>query len=228
MTTRDAAREHKVSTTARHWGITLAVLALAAAVGCTPAFAFLARPAVFAAMEGVTKTPRGWQQFCAESPNDCRPAREQPADINLTPELLEQLFSINHFANDRVTWTPDSELYGEDEHWAYPLDRGDCEDIVLLKRQLLARAGWPITALLITIVEEHEANHERHAVLTVRTDRGELILDNRTPEILFWYETGYHFLTRQSVTDPNIWVAFSTSQPRPAGHHRDSVISIHK
>jgi predicted transglutaminase-like cysteine proteinase len=214
MTTRGAARERRIS--ARHCRIALAVVALAAALGCEPAFAFLARPIIFAAMGDVAKAPHGWQQFCADSPNECQPARAQPADVTLTPELLEQLFSINHFANDRVTWTPDSVLYGEEEHWAYPLDRGDCEDIVLLKRQLLAKAGWPIAALLITVVEDREASHERHAVLTVRTDRGELILDNRTPEILFWYETSYHFLTRQSVTDPNTWVAFSTSQPQPA------------
>ncbi len=215
MTTGGAARERKVS--ARHWRIALAVLALAAALGCEPAFAFLARPVIFAAMGDAAKTPRGWQQFCAARPDECQPVRAQPADVTLTPELLEQLFSINHFANDRVTWTPDSELYGEEEHWAYPLDRGDCEDIVLLKRQLLAKAGWPITALLITIVEDRENSRERHAVLTVRADRGELILDNRTPEILFWYETSYRFLSRQSPSDPNTWVAFSASQPRPVG-----------
>jgi predicted transglutaminase-like cysteine proteinase len=217
MATGRAAGERKVSATARDRGIALAVLVLAAALGCKPAFAFLARPVVFAAIDGVTRAPRGWLQFCAESPNECRPAGEQTGDVPLTPELLEQLFSINQYANDRVRWTSDSELYGKDEHWAYPLDRGDCEDIVLLKRQLFAKAGWPISALLITIVEDREVSRGRHAVLTVRTDRGELILDNLTPEILFWYETSYHFLTRQSATDPNIWVAFSTKQPQPAG-----------
>lgn len=214
MTTGGTAEERKVFATARHWSI-VAVLTLAAAFGCKPAFAFLTRPAIFASIDGVTKAPRGWLQFCAENPNECRPPGEEPGEVALTPELLEQLFSINHYANDRVVWTPDSELYGQDERWAYPLDRGDCEDIVLLKRQLLAKAGWPITTLLITVVEDRETNHERHAVLTVRTDKGELILDNRTPEILFWYETSYHFLTRQSTTDPNTWVAFSTNQPRP-------------
>lgn len=214
MTTGGTAEERKLFATARHCSI-VAVLTLTAIFGCKPAFAFLARPAIFAAIGGVTKAPRGWLQFCADNPNDCRPPGEEAGEVALTPELLEQLFSINRYVNDRVTWTSDDELYGKDEHWAYPLDRGDCEDFVLLKRQQLAKAGWPITALLITIVEDREANHERHAVLTVRTDRGELVLDNRTPEILFWYETSYQFLTRQSTTDPNTWVAFSTSQPRP-------------
>jgi predicted transglutaminase-like cysteine proteinase len=108
-----------------------------------------------------------------------------------------------------VTWTSDAELYGEAGHWAYPLDRGDCEDMVLLKRRLLAKA------LLITTLEDSSAKNERHAVLTVRTDRGEFILDNQTPEILFWYETNYRYLTRQSQIDPNLWVSFLPQQPRP-------------
>jgi predicted transglutaminase-like cysteine proteinase len=57
-------------------------------------------------------------------------------------------------------------------------------------------------------VEDPAAKNQLHAVLTVRTDRGELILDNQTPEILFWYETNYRYLTRQSPADPNIWVSF--------------------
>jgi predicted transglutaminase-like cysteine proteinase len=60
-------------------------------------------------------------------------------------------------------------------------------------------------------------NNVRHAVLTVRTDRGEFILDNETPEILFWYETKYRYLTRQSATDPNVWVSFRDERPRSGG-----------
>ena len=180
-----------------------------------PAYGFLARPVIFAAIGNVTKAPSGWLQFCAGNPEECRPAADTPRDVTLTPDLLQQLFSINSYANNRVKWTSDAELYGKVERWAYPLDRGDCDDIVLLKRRLLAKAGWPMSTLLITTVEERGANGGRHAVLTVRTDRGEMILDNQTPEVLFWYETDYRFLTRQSATDPNVWVSF-TEQPKSA------------
>ena len=177
-----------------------------------PADAFLARPAIFAPLAGAAKPPSGWQQFCSENPEECRPASGPAQDVTLTPELLEQLFSINRFVNSRVKWTSDVELYGKQERWAYPLDRGDCEDIVLLKRKMLAKAGWPLGALLITTVEQRTAAKERHAVLTVQTDKGELILDNQTPEILFWYETTYNYLARQSVMNPNVWVAFGQRQ----------------
>jgi predicted transglutaminase-like cysteine proteinase len=180
-----------------------------------PAHAFLARPALFAAIGGATKAPSGWLQLCAENAEECRPVADQARKVILTPNLLQQLYEINKHVNNRVKWISDSELYGRAERWAYPLDRGDCEDIVLLKRRLLANAGWPQGALLITIVEERGPDRERHAVLTVRSDRGEMILDNQTPEILFWYETNYRYLSRQSATDPNIWVSFGTEQVKP-------------
>lgn len=211
----DRASRQKNALLALRMGVAAAVAVTAAAASSMPAYGFLARPVIFAALSNVTKAPGGWLQFCAENPEECRPVADAPRDVALTPDLLQQLFTINAYSNDRVKWTSDSELYGTAERWAYPLDRGDCEDIVLLKRRLLAKAGWPMNALLITTVEDRFGDKRRHAVLTVRTDRGELILDNQTPEILFWYETNYRYLTRQSATDPNVWVSFNPDQPRP-------------
>jgi predicted transglutaminase-like cysteine proteinase len=180
-----------------------------------PACAFLVRPTLFAAVGAATKAPSGWQQFCAENAEECRPGADQARDVVLTPELLQQLYEINKYVNDRVTWTSDDVLYVKAERWTLPLDRGDCEDIVLLKRKMLARAGWPQGSLLITTVEEPAPTRGRHAVLTIRSDRGEMILDNQTPEILFWYETKYRYLSRQSAGDPNVWVSFGAEQPKP-------------
>ena len=215
MRTRGGAGDERIAPKTQRSALTVACVTAALALSALPAFGFLARPVIFAKLDTVAKAPSGWLRFCAENPRECRPSGEGQRDVTLTPDLLQQLFSINAYANDRVKWTPDIELYGKGEHWAYPLDRGDCEDVVLLKRRLLAGAGWPISALLIATVEDHPAGVGHHAVLTIRTDRGELILDNRTPEILFWYETNYRFLTRQSTTDPNVWMAFSADQPRP-------------
>jgi predicted transglutaminase-like cysteine proteinase len=215
MSTSDRVKDRKGTSIAHKWKMLAASLAAIAMVSSVPAYGFLTRPVIFGALGAVTKAPSGWLQFCSENPAECRPAAQDPRDVVLTPDLLQQLFSINSYANDRVKWTSDAELYGKTEHWAYPLDRGDCEDIVLLKRRLLANAGWPLGALLITTVEDPSDKNGRHAVLTVRTDRGELILDNQTPEILFWYETNYRYLTRQSPADPNVWVSFLAEQPRP-------------
>jgi len=102
---------------------------------------------------------------------------------------------------------------GRVERWSYPDDGyGDCEDYVLLKRRMLMAAGWPREALLITVVRDKK--DEGHAVLTVKTDKGDFILDNQNESVLLWSETGYRFVKRQSQADANIWV--SLGDPRPA------------
>jgi len=77
---------------------------------------------------------------------------------------------------------------------------------------MLMQAGWPRQALLITVVRDKQG--DGHAVLTVKTDRGEFVLDNQNEEVLLWSETGYRFVKRQSQIDPNVWVALG--DPRPA------------
>src|SRR3569623_2255000 len=119
-------------------------VALSAALVCAvaqPAHAFLARPTLFAAIGAATKAPSGWQQFCTENADECRPGADQARDVVLTPDLLQQLYETNQYVNDRVSWTSDDARYGKPERWTLPLDKGDCEDIVLLKRKMLAKLG---------------------------------------------------------------------------------------
>jgi len=52
-----------------------------------------------------------------------------------------------------------------------------------------------------------DAKNEGHAVLTVRSDRGDLVLDNTDNRIRLWHETGYRFLMRQSFANPMQWMA---------------------
>jgi len=82
---------------------------------------------------------------------------------------------------------------------------------VLLKRKMLIDAGWPREALLITVVRDKKG--EGHAVLTVKSDKGEFVLDNQNEEVLAWTETGYRFVKRQSQSDPNLWVSLGDSRP---------------
>ena len=56
---------------------------------------------------------------------------------------------------------------------------------------------------------------EGHAILTVKTDLGEFILDNQAEEILPWTQTGYRFVKRQSQSDPNVWVSLGDPRPSP-------------
>jgi len=91
----------------------------------------------------------------------------------------------------------DLEHWGVVERWNYPDDGyGDCEDYVLAKRRLLIQAGWPREALFVTVGRDKRG--DGHAVLTVKTDKGEFVLDNQNDQILLWSDTGYRFVKRQS------------------------------
>ena len=133
---------------------------------------------------------------------------------------------VNAWVNEAIKPMTDLEHWGVVERWNYPDDGyGDCEDYVLLKRRMLIQAGWPREALLITVVRDKKG--DGHAVLTIKTDRGEFVLDNQEPQVLPWTKTGYRFVKRQSQSDPNVWVSLDEprrSPPpfRPAEKKRNS------
>ena len=58
--------------------------------------------------------------------------------------------------------------------------------------------------LLITVVRKRDG--EGHAVLTVRTQHGDYILDNLTDDVLAWEDTDYRYLKRQSSEHTGRWV----------------------
>jgi len=154
-------------------------------------------------------------EFCAEHASECEVAPSEPRSVVLTPRAWRELLRVNQSVNASVKPMTDLEHYGVLEKWAYPDDGyGDCEDYVLLKRRMLIEAGWPREALLITVVRELDG--DGHAVLTVRTDRGDFILDNQSEAIVLWSQAPYHFVKRQSQSDPNVWVSLGDSRPSTA------------
>ena len=56
----------------------------------------------------------------------------------------------------------------------------------------------------MTVVRDQEGLG--HAVLTVVTDKGDFILDNKVNAVLAWVDTGYSFVKRQSRTQDDQWV----------------------
>ena len=188
------------------WIVALAILA-----GPRPGVA--QEPLLYAAVGDITRPPIGWVEFCAEHVSECKVAPSEPRSVVLSLRLWRDLVRINQVVNANIRPMTDLEHYGVVEKWAYPDDGyGDCEDYVLLKRRMLMEAGWPREALLITVVRE--TSGDGHAVLTVRTDRGDFVLDNQNEAIVLWSESGYRFVKRQSQSDPNVWV--SLGDPRPS------------
>ncbi len=152
---------------------------------------------------GHTSQPIGHYNFCLQNPEQCQENKSSLLAPDLTRERWEQLVETNHYANTAVEPVTDLEQYKTEEHWALPGKYGDCEDYVLLKRQLLIDKGWPVSSLLVTVVKQ--TNGEGHAVLTVRTKESDYILDNLSTKILPWNKTSYLYLKRQSTMHAGRW-----------------------
>ena len=98
----------------------------------------------------------------------------------------------------------DIDHYGRIEFWTIPLDGfGDCDDYVLVKRKALLNLGFPEPAL--RIAEVFLAGLERHAVLTVKTDRGNFVLDNLRDDVVAWNRTDYAWIKWQDPKSRSGW-----------------------
>ena len=159
---------------------------------------------VFETVAGLTSVPVGHAEFCAIHKHECGPNTHIVDTVTLTQALWQQLLDVNNAVNTRVQPVTDEVLYKVAEYWTYPHGYGDCEDYALEKRRELIALGWPASTLLMTVVRQQ--NGEGHAVLTVRTDRGDLILDNQEGLVRPWDDTPYRYLKRQSQTNSADWV----------------------
>ena len=161
--------------------------------------------ATYIAVGGQTLVPYGWVDFCNRYADECSGRALSAIDLNLTPKTQKILEKTNSYVNSHVKSMSDQDHWGVVDQWDYPTDGfGDCEDYVLYKRRLLMEEGFPRQALLVTVVKDK--NGDGHAVLTVKTNQGEYVLDNLHDRIKPWNETGYRFVKRQSQTDQNVWV----------------------
>ena len=159
----------------------------------------------FASEFGKTLPPVGYVQFCATNPEECKPRGGKKFKLAMSPERWNLIYQVNTYVNGKIAPVSDQDLYGEPERWVYPTDAGDCEDYLLLKKRYLEGLGFPPEALLITVVLDE--SNGGHAVLTVTTDGGDFILDNRRNDVLRWSDTNYTFLKRQSHSNPTQWMA---------------------
>lgn len=152
----------------------------------------------------VTSIPVGASEFCKTHRSDCKANAGAVAATVLTDARWNELVNVNNLINTAIVPVTDLEHYKVAEYWAYPDGYGDCEDFALAKRRELIALGWNPSTLLMTVVRQ--PNGEGHAVLMVRTDRGDLVLDNQDGRILVWNQTEYTYLKRQSQADASKWV----------------------
>jgi predicted transglutaminase-like cysteine proteinase len=154
---------------------------------------------------GTARPLQGWSKFCESYPAECAVDVTESEVVELTPQIWKTIVSVNQQVNSSIKAVTDADHFGVVDTWGFPDDgRGDCEDFQLLKRRILAEKGLPRRAMRMTVVIDELG--EGHAVLVVRTDRGDYILDNKTSSILPWSRTGYVYIKRESQ-DAIGWVS---------------------
>lgn len=196
---------------------TIVSLLLVIGAGCLSASPAQAQSNV--ALGAATSPPIGWVQFCQENASECASRNSSPTTIHLSDANWRKIVKINADVNNSIVAMTDQEQWGQPEHWSYPTTgKGDCEDYVLEKRRRLAEMGFPLNTLLITVVRDLKG--DGHAVLTVKTDRGDFVLDNQVGRILAWKETGYRFIKRQSDENPMRWVSLGGIDTRTVAAQR--------
>lgn len=199
-------------------GFRATVISSAIACMCiaNSALAFGADTKYTAPEYGKTLPPVGFVKFCVTNPEDCKTLSNMQERIFMSPERWDQLYQTNTYVNDKIAPISDEDLYGKAEHWTYPTDAGDCEDYVLLKKRYLEKLGFSAEALLITVVLDEKG--EGHALLTITTDAGDYVLDNRVDDVLRWDNSPYKFLKRQSHNNPLHWVALMKQPTSSSGY----------
>nr|WP_245297289.1 transglutaminase-like cysteine peptidase [Rhizobium oryziradicis] len=161
----------------------------------------------------ITSQPIGHYEFCLRYKAECQ-VRSKPAPARqVTDHGWDVIRAVNLDVNKTIIPMTDMEVYGREEWWEYPVDAGDCEDFVLLKRRKLLQAGFSESDLLITVVRKPDG--EGHAVLTVRTSVGDYVLDNLVDDVKPWNETPYTYLKRQASFDTGRWVTIESGKDVP-------------
>lgn len=140
--------------------------------------------------------PLDYTRFCLRNAADCE-LGEPDAVIDMTPETEAEIRRVNREVNQRIRPVK------ETSEWQIDPATGNCNDYVVTKRHELLAAGLPASALLIAVVKTPAG--EGHLVLIVRSNRGDLVLDNLTGEIRRRSETPYAWLKRQSASDSALW-----------------------
>ncbi len=182
--------------------VVLAMATVLFMVGAEPALA--GSPSITAAIREALHPmdragpTRAWIEFCEQLPQECEVDTSEPEFIPLSHDTWAILRDVNEQVNHTILAVTDKDHWGVADRWDYPDDGlGDCEDIQLLKRKLLIEIGLPRRALRMTVaIDEDGAGH---AVLMVRTDHGDFILDNKRDDVLSWQETGYQYVKREGA-----------------------------
>ena len=146
---------------------------------------------------GSVLTPVAMKFFCRQNPGEC--AGGGAAQVTMSDDLVAMLHTINRRVNGSIQYTAERV-----DKWSLNPRRGDCEDYALSKRSALIKQGVPSGSLRIGFT--HTRRGVPHAVLIVKTSRGDYVLDNMNSKIVSLQASGYNILMMSS-SNPMRWTA---------------------
>lgn len=123
----------------------------------------------------------------------------KPVDVSRFEHLtgMDQVDAVNRFVN-AVRYCND---VGESNQWITPAKFlatcGDCEDYASTKYLILRQLGWTDMAIIY-----YGLQNVKHAVLIIRIDGQELMLDNRTNYIKTWAGTPTYIVNAEGYRRP--------------------------
>jgi predicted transglutaminase-like cysteine proteinase len=151
--------------------------------------------------------PPGFISFCSRFMDQCVNSANNAPRVHLDLAAQMLLKAVTRSVNRAIWPETDERHYGRGEYWDIPTDGyGNCKDYALTKRKKLIEAGLPERALRLAIVVTPREN--RHVVLTVSTDHGDLVLDNLNDDVKPWTEVAYQWIERQDDSGGLGWETF--------------------
>jgi len=171
--------------------------------------------------------PKAYLDFCERDPDEClapvlastqQELNEQaasPSEAFYAPASEDYSFSLatydisqpitynKHFEKalimamngTKALFIPKDE---EGDHWQRleTLSEGDCEDFALTLRAALRRE-FPEFAGAFRITTAYTETNDYHAVLSIETDQGTIVCDNRFPQCASWETFPYRWKLRE-------------------------------
>jgi predicted transglutaminase-like cysteine proteinase len=166
-----------------------------------------------------TLPPMAFTRFCQRYYGECRQRHTifRGGPVKMTKQRAATLRVINNTVNENIAPQPDV-LGPAGEEWLINPDRGDCNDYAVSKRHMLLQRGWPARTLLLSEVKTVSGEH--HLVLVVRSDKGDLVLDNMTHAVKAWNKVPYKWVRMQSASDANVWSKIAAADETMYRHRR--------
>lgn len=143
--------------------------------------------------------PAGWVGYCLGRPADCLEA-SPPARVVWSGAVAGLVARVQREVNAAIEPTPEP---ASRDLWVVGPRAGDCEDFALTKREALRAAGLPRGALRLATA--YTETGEYHTVLTVQTERGTVVLDNRFAEPRPLADLPYRWVMVELPDQPLSW-----------------------